>query len=45
MAVYAHAVPGATRRAAERLGSLIRTARKATDAAPEGASVAGQCTR
>ena len=41
MAVYAHAVPGAGKRAAQRLGAILRDARKKPEAASEGASVAG----
>ncbi|HZO25857.1 MAG TPA: site-specific integrase, partial [Chloroflexota bacterium] len=41
MAVYAHAVPGAGKRAAERLGAILRDARKTQQAAPEASSDAG----
>jgi len=41
MQVYAHAVPGAKRRAAERLGARIRTARTATESAAAEAASAG----
>jgi integrase len=38
MAVYAHAIPGAGKRAAERLGAILRDARKAPAAAPAEAA-------
>ena len=41
MAVYAHAVPGSKKRAADRLGSILRDARTAPETAPEDASAAG----
>jgi len=41
MAVYAHAVPGAKKRAAQRLGAIMQRARQAATPAPEGAASAG----
>lgn len=41
MAVYAHAVPGAGKSAAQRLGAILRGARPAPETAPEGAAVIG----
>jgi integrase len=41
MVVYAHAVPGSKKRAADRLGSILRDARTATKVTSEEASVAG----
>jgi integrase len=41
MAVYAHAVPGAGKRAAERLGAILRDARTSPETAPEASSAAG----
>jgi integrase len=41
MAVYAHAVPGAGKRAAERLGAILRDARKAPEQSPDSSSAAG----
>jgi integrase len=41
MAVYAHAVPGAGKRAAERLGAILRGARKSPETHPEPSSAAG----
>jgi integrase len=41
MAVYAHAVPGAKRRAAERLGALVQRARQTAETAPEASVSAG----
>ena len=41
MAVYAHAVPGSKKRAAQRLGSILRAAQQAPETASEEASEAG----
>lgn len=41
MAVYAHAVPGAGKRAAERLGAILRNARTAPKQAAEGSAATG----
>jgi integrase len=41
MAFYVHAVPGAGKPAAARLGAILREARKAPETAPEASSVAG----
>jgi len=41
MAVYAHAVPGAGKRAAQRLGAILRGARPAPETAPAAPSAAG----
>ena len=41
MAVYAHAVPGSNRRAAERLGSLLRSPHTKTAHASDGTVAAG----
>ena len=41
MAVYAHAVPGAKKRAAARLGAILRAASTAPDRATAGESAAG----
>jgi integrase len=41
MAVYAHAVPGAKRRAAERLEALVQRARQTAETAPEASVSAG----
>jgi integrase len=41
MAVYAHAVPGAGKRAAQRLGAILREARKAPESTSEASSAAG----
>ena len=41
MAVYAHAVPGSKKRAADRLGAILRGAQKAPETAAEDAAAAG----
>jgi integrase len=41
MAIYAHAVPGAKKRAARKLGAIIREARKRPENTAEESSVAG----
>jgi integrase len=41
MAIYAHAVPGAKKRAAARLGSILRAARLAPEMAPEASVASG----
>ena len=41
MAVYAHAVPGARKRAAERLGAIVQQARQAAETPPEASVSAG----
>jgi integrase len=41
MAIYAHAVPGSKKRAAQKLGSILRGARKAPEAASAESSAAG----
>jgi integrase len=41
VAVYAHAVPGAGKRAAKRVGSILRDARSPPETAPEGALTTG----
>jgi hypothetical protein len=42
MAVYAHAVPGAKKRAAERLGAIIRRARSEPEDVVEGTAASSQ---
>jgi integrase len=41
MAIYAHAVPGAKKRAALRLGAILRDAATTAEAAPEASASAG----
>jgi integrase len=41
MTIYAHAVPGSKKRAAERLGSILRSARPAAEPTPEASVSAG----
>jgi integrase len=41
MSVYAHAVPGSKKRAADRLGAILRSAKKAPETAPDAPSAAG----
>ena len=41
MTIYAHAVPGSKKRAADRLGAILRNARPAAETASEGTTATG----